>query len=61
MQAEAACRTLSQEEVGHERPLQGGLSELKPVWDLPEQQFHHNEQLVHLEQKKTVSSCGPQP
>lgn len=60
VRAAATHRTLSQEEVGHERPLEGGLSELKPVRDLPKQQFHHDEQLVHLEQKETGESLqGP--
>lgn len=29
--------TLGQKEVGHERVLEGWLTELQPVWDLPEQ------------------------
>lgn len=39
--------SLGQEEVGHERALEGWLSELQPVRDLPQQQLHHNQQLVH--------------
>lgn len=62
VRAGATHRTLSQEEVGHERPLEGGLSELEPVRDLPEQQFHHDEQLVHLGQKEIGESLqGPTP
>lgn len=41
-------RTLGQQEVGHERALERGLPELEPVRDLPEEQLHHDEQLVHL-------------
>lgn len=40
--------TLGQKEVGHERTLEGRLTELQPVWDLPQQQLHHDKKLVHL-------------
>lgn len=47
--------TLGQQEVGHERALERGLPELEPVRDLPEEQLHHDEQLVHLGQSETLS------
>lgn len=40
--------TLGEKEVGHERALEGGLAELQAVWDLPQQEFYHNQKLVHL-------------
>lgn len=40
--------TLSQQEVGHQRPLQRRLPELKSVRNLSQQQLHHDQQLVHL-------------
>lgn len=40
--------TLGEEEVGHERAFEGGLPELQAVWDLAQQELHHNQKLVHL-------------
>lgn len=54
-QAGVGSHTLGQQEVGHERALERGLPELEPVWDLPEEQLHHDEQLVHLGQSETLS------
>lgn len=40
--------TLSQQEVGHQRPLQWRLPELKSVRNFSQQQLHHDQQLVDL-------------
>lgn len=54
-QAGVGGHTLGQQEVGHERALERGLPELEPVRDLPEEQLHHDEQLMHLGHSETLS------
>lgn len=40
--------TLCEQEVGHQWPLEWWLSELEPVWNLSQQQLHHNQQFMDL-------------
>ena len=46
--------TLSEQEVRHEGSLEGGLSELQSVWNLPQQQLHNDQQLVNLERERNI-------
>lgn len=40
--------TLCEQKVGHERSLERRLTKLQTVWNLTQQQLHHDQQLMNL-------------